>query len=127
MFPANRAQLVFDLLLDRVRNLHPVVSENLHAVVFERIVRGGDGDAGSGVRGAAEIGDGGSGNDADEDRSAAALLDSGRERARNFGTGLARVHSEQDGRVSGVGCRVSERLIALISDSRLPTPGSRFF
>ena len=44
-----RAELVLDLLFDRVGNLHPVMSEDLHAVIFERIVRRGDRETGGSV------------------------------------------------------------------------------
>src|SRR5262245_2192337 len=61
------AKLVLQLFFTRVRDLHPVVAEDLHAVVFVRIVRGGDGNCRHGVGGATEIGDARRGNDADQD------------------------------------------------------------
>src|SRR5207248_2020142 len=54
---AQRAQLVLDLFLDRVGELHPVVAEDLHAVVIERVVRRGDRDPRGGVGRLAKVGD----------------------------------------------------------------------
>ena len=83
---ANREQLVLDLFLDSIGELHPVVTEHLHAVVFERVVRRGDRDARRRVGDAAEIRDRGCRNDADETRFAAAVRDAGGKRARDLGT-----------------------------------------
>src|ERR1051326_8423980 len=123
-FAPGRAQLILDLLLDRIRELHPVVTEDLHAVVVERIVRRGDRDPGGGVGGAAEVRDRGRRHDADELRLAAALGDSRGERVGDLRPRFARVHAEEDRRMRAQPVR--ERLAEREDRRRIERVAMRF-
>ncbi len=89
-------EIVFDLLLDRIGQLHSVMAEDLHAVVFERIVGCGDRDGRHGIGDAAEIGNAGSGDHPDHDWLAAFRADAAGERADDLRPRLAGIAADKD-------------------------------
>jgi hypothetical protein len=98
-FDAGAFELSFDLELERIRQLHSVVAEDLHPVVFPGIVGGGYGDRRDGIGGPAEEGDSRCRNDANQTRAPPAGDDARRESAGDPGSRFTGIHAEENQRL----------------------------
>ncbi len=86
---------MFEFFFNRVREFHPRMRKQLHAVVLKRIVRGGDNHAGLKIILPDKTSYTRSGNHAGEGHGGARMRETSGKQRRDVRTGFACVHADQ--------------------------------
>jgi hypothetical protein len=116
---------VFDLLLDGVRQLGAVLGEELDAVVLERVVRGGNDDAGRQAQRARQVGDRGRRHRAGQHDVDAGGGKAGFQGRFEHVAGNARVLADQYRRAAARAGRLRQHLAGRVAEAHHEVRGDR--